>query len=372
MAYRGGYGSYFNGRSSGGDVDPLAAAIGAFSGGWKESNDRRRAVEAQAFEQAQSVEAQNRANEAQRLNREQFEEQKRQAVADELRRGVERQDRLNEQRRAEAIAKGQSLMDAGFVQMPNLATGGLTLMRGPSKSEREDATYIRRQTEVAKLLQGQKDEGDIRDLRGAAAAVGIKGAETMSAGELRQRVKMADEARENAARMREIGARSGPTSSGRAVPSSVATSLGAYDAIARAAGDAVSSMKTATDAGVNVTGPGMGLVAGVLEKFKRADTRGTSARGALANVASEVMKQRSGGAITPQEFERLEPFLPSKFDDEATAQQKLNDLAAHMQRVADSQMGALEDAGYDTSRFRTRWGRKGSALDELDTLGVPR
>lgn len=364
MAYRGGYGSYYNGRA-GGDVDPLAAAIGSFAGGWKESADRRRAAEAQAFEQAQAVEAQNRANEAQRLARAQFDEQKRQAVAEELRRGVERQDRLNEQKRAEEIQKGQSLMDAGFVQMPNLVTGGMTMMRGPSKAEREDASYVRRQTEIAKLLQGQKDEGELRDLRGAAAAVGIKGAETMTVGELRQRVKMADEARENAARMRELGARGAGGASQVRVTEGERTGAALYD-FAKPAYDRLTQRFKSDPDGVSF----MDKLGESLKGDWRPDALGNvlqsdEGQQTFDDLAAIVLASQyamSGKAVTEGEARKLaRSLVPQIGDKPGRRQQKMQEITTRLRVVERSAGRALANPNAPVVPQ--------SAMDALDLIG---
>jgi hypothetical protein len=372
MPFRGGYGTYWRGASGDG-ADPLASAISGFKGGWDEAGDRRRADQARAAEEERVRAAEARAQQAQQLDRERFEEERRQAVADELRLSVTRQDALRREQEAKNEKRGQLLLDAGFIAMPSLMGGPPSFVRGPSKAEREDASAVNRQVAVAKALQGVTSGQQLEEMRGAAKALGIAGAETMTLGELRQRVKLAEDEREY---KQALGLRSVPVgggSAGRGVPASAATNIGAYQNILAAADAAATAFKTAEDAGLNISGPIRGRVASVLQDWgiEKIDARETTARSMLSNIASEIMKQRSGGAITPQEFERLQPFLPSKNDTEDLARQKLADLRMYLRSQLDTSLNALEDGGYNVQNFRNRaaGAGKGSAMDELDGIG---
>lgn len=142
----------------------------------------------------------------------------------------------------------------------------------------------------------------------------------------------------------------------RSVPSSVALRLGALEHLAGMTTTAETALQGAVDQGVNATGAVFGRLSPALRGMGRIDPAAVSAQAALANIASEIMKARSGGAVTPQEFERLEPFLPSRNDDEQVALQKLRDLHAYLQQSRESELESLEAASYDVSRFRQRGG----------------
>lgn len=49
----------------------------------------------------------------------------------------------------------------------------------------------------------------------------------------------------------------------------------------------------------------------------------TKYRSSIDNMSSTLLRARSGGAVTPQEFDRISGFIPNKNDDEATAKSKI-------------------------------------------------
>lgn len=168
----------------------------------------------------------------------------------------------------------------------------------------------------------------------------------------------ARDARAMARSMALLQAKGQQVAAGRPLPSMLADKLGSYNALIGTATDALTKFDAARtgENGTprNVTGLLTGAVTGKVGQalgFGR-EPAAISARAALSNVASSIMKDRSGGAITPQEFQRLDPFLPSRFDDENVARQKLVDLIAELERIKAERLDALEGSGYDVSVVR--------------------
>lgn len=138
---------------------------------------------------------------------------------------------------------------------------------------------------------------------------------------------------------------------GRTLPASAVANIAGYKSILAAAQDAQTGLKEAVDAGLNTTGPIKGRVSSLTQAFPnvfgKADSRVVSAQARLSNVTSEIMKQRSGGAVTDAEFERLKPFLASRNDDEATAAQKLTDLISYLNRTLETTQSEFSESGYN-------------------------
>lgn len=74
---------------------------------------------------------------------------------------------------------------------------------------------------------------------------------------------------------------------------------------------------------------------------QRVDPQGVAARAALANIASMVIHDRSGAAVTVSEFPRLAPFVPSVHDTYDTAVKKLQKLKT----MIGVETGALQSSG---------------------------
>lgn len=89
------------------------------------------------------------------------------------------------------------------------------------------------------------------------------------------------------------------------------------------------SLGSAVAGGKNVTGRALGVVPvpnWVRNFVGQGGEEGTGVRAELANISSSIFKMRSGAAVTPQEFSRLEPFLANDDDDESIAMIKLRKL----------------------------------------------
>lgn len=106
----------------------------------------------------------------------------------------------------------------------------------------------------------------------------------------------------------------------------------------------------------NVTGPGIGRLAWLQEAVGAASPEAVSLRASLANIGSEEMLRRSGAAVTPSEFERLRPFIPSKNDPEEVLSEKLDSFMREVRIIQEHRLNGLDDFDYDTSRFRQRRG----------------
>lgn len=141
---------------------------------------------------------------------------------------------------------------------------------------------------------------------------------------------------------------------GKQLPIAKADEMGTFNGLMRTAEEALTALDTATDAGKDPTGLIPGLAATKVGGWLGMghDPQEQSARSVLANLTSQIMKERSGGAITPSEFDRLDPFLPSKWDDEARARQKLIDLYRELGNLRASRLDAMEASGWNVGGVR--------------------
>lgn len=79
---------------------------------------------------------------------------------------------------------------------------------------------------------------------------------------------------------------------------------------------------------------------GISDKVNQmVDPKGVNARASLSNIASLVIHDRSGSAVTVSEFPRLAPFIPRQSDDAATAKKKL----AKLKQAIEAETGFLEE-----------------------------
>ncbi len=72
---------------------------------------------------------------------------------------------------------------------------------------------------------------------------------------------------------------------------------------------------------------------------------GQSARNLLGDFLSTVGKERSGGAITPQEFTRLETFLPTVNDDPGVILSKMRTFLTTLAEIKKNRVGAYQKYG---------------------------
>ncbi len=106
----------------------------------------------------------------------------------------------------------------------------------------------------------------------------------------------------------------------------------------------------------NVSGPITGPTAWIAEKVGMASPEAISLRASLANIGSREMLERSGAAVTPSEYERLRPFIPSKNDTEEVLLTKLDGFMREVKIIHEHRLSGLEDADYDMTKFRAREG----------------
>ena len=112
--------------------------------------------------------------------------------------------------------------------------------------------------------------------------------------------------------------------------------LNTLDEVTSLARNTTLAMERAVGAGKNVTGRIGGVVpvpAWTRDQFGQGGEEGMSARNLLGNLVSTVGQMRSGGAISPQEFDRLEAFLPTANDDESVVAVKLKNFVATLENI---------------------------------------
>ncbi len=93
--------------------------------------------------------------------------------------------------------------------------------------------------------------------------------------------------------------------------------------------------------------------------LNRADPEGVKARATITALASELIHALSGGAVTPQEFQRLEGRVPTATDTPETIKVKLEDLREAALRVGRTQLQSLGPGYRVAPEFRKRFGGGG-------------
>jgi hypothetical protein len=74
----------------------------------------------------------------------------------------------------------------------------------------------------------------------------------------------------------------------------------------------------------------------VLGRVNRMDPKGAAARAAVADIASQLLHERSGAAISEGEFQRLNPFVPQATDEFDPAVTKLRQLYRTATEIANA------------------------------------
>lgn len=360
MPYRGGrnYGGGYEDRFA--TADPLMEAIQGLIGGGLSMFDTVRSYKNENADRA-AREAEREAALARQAQMDARDEERWQYGVS--RDAQARQDALDAETRRREEKVGDRLTARGIsaVPMPNAAGGFSTTYAKVAPSETEEA---------ATLEHALQSRFKLDELRGQAKALGVQGVEGMSLGELQQVVGDTADAKKRAADLQDFKAKEsyqegllrgrptkGGAPNGRPLPASIAEKLGSYNATLAVAEDALGKFDQASGYDP-ATGKTTKAVTGLLDGLRSSTVASNipgiglgnaanSAVAALANVASSIMKDRSGGAITPQEFERLSPFLPSKYDDEGRARQKLVDLIGMLKATQQERTTALTDAGYN-------------------------
>lgn len=142
-----------------------------------------------------------------------------------------------------------------------------------------------------------------------------------------------------------LGAKS---SSAQQLPSVAIEKMIALDDAIAAAEDATNTMATAKTEKANVSGRVGGVLpvpGWVRNQAGQGGEVGRSARSKIGNLTSMIGNLRSGGAITPQEFERLETFLPTPNDDEAVIDGKLKDFTVFLKQMKKTREAAYQKYG---------------------------
>lgn len=102
----------------------------------------------------------------------------------------------------------------------------------------------------------------------------------------------------------------------------------------------------------NATGAFAGRIAGIAGQLGLSNPKADVARSRLANISTALGKLRSGGAITPQEYERLVDLIPNKNEDEEKVRTKLTELEGYLNTALDQQVTTYGETGYDVSRLQ--------------------
>lgn len=123
---------------------------------------------------------------------------------------------------------------------------------------------------------------------------------------------------------------------GGKLPTSAIEKMIDLDAVTSLAQNAKSSLESAVAAGKDVSGRIGGIVpvpSWIRNQVGQGGEQGQSARNLLGDLTSQVGKMRSGGAITPQEFNRLEAFLPNQNDNENVISIKLKNFIKTLEDI---------------------------------------
>lgn len=114
------------------------------------------------------------------------------------------------------------------------------------------------------------------------------------------------------------------------IPATVQTAMLGNVAALRKLSGAIDQLKKAPDA----TGYGPGLLNMLPgQTVNRVMPEGARARADLADIGSMVIHDRSGAAVTVGEMEKLKPFIPTIWDDEASVQMKIGRLQSEIEDI---------------------------------------
>jgi len=93
------------------------------------------------------------------------------------------------------------------------------------------------------------------------------------------------------------------------------------------------------------------------------------ARLAVINRVKQVIgKTLEGGVLRKEDEDKYAKILPTIQDPPSVAAAKLEGLKRAIQQRYETELSALEDAGFDVSRFRSREGAVGVSDDELERI----
>lgn len=101
----------------------------------------------------------------------------------------------------------------------------------------------------------------------------------------------------------------------------------------------------ALDAHKTAVGRGNTMLPGMLKDI--VDSGGVDARAKLADLSSMILHDRAGSAMTPQELQRVKPFIPEATDTYEIAQTKLKKLRAEVEGLVRDQYNVFgPSSGY--------------------------
>jgi hypothetical protein len=139
---------------------------------------------------------------------------------------------------------------------------------------------------------------------------------------------------------------------GRGLTSGSATAISDMRALLNVTRDAQKAFTSEALGDANPTGLFAGPLAKVGARTGTNKTATTVAHSRLANIATALGKLRSGGAITPQEYERLEGLIPHSGQDEQVVRDKLTELDRYLSMYLKEKIDTFGESGYDVSGVR--------------------
>jgi len=99
-------------------------------------------------------------------------------------------------------------------------------------------------------------------------------------------------------------------------------------------------------------GPGIGLARGLARKGGMIRGRQEGAfRASLAGIRNQILKMRSGGAVTPGEAQRLLDELPTENDEATNFMSKLDQFEESARYIANTRRETMSSTGVDLSRL---------------------
>lgn len=130
----------------------------------------------------------------------------------------------------------------------------------------------------------------------------------------------------------------------------------------------------ATEAGVRATGRIGGVVplpVWARLQFNVGGEMGRDLITLIGDLTSQVGNMRSGGAITPQEFERLESFLPTPNDKPELVATKLKNFQQTLQEIRRIRLEAIQRYGTPSATPWSGDGTADAAFSALERFNLP-
>lgn len=280
-------------------VNPLVAALAAFGQGEAQGRERKRRAER---DHASDLDM--------------FRQRERQGALDRAAQEFQHFQMQAPERAEQQRVRLQGEAEARRLAEQERGAGILTRARGAVEAGRFDDPSI---GEAMMVRPDLSDE--FRKPKPAAPSAPLRGTP--------EYLKMLEGEEEVRARFRPPPRTAGP----RPLPTAAIEKNIAIDEVDAMASRAQGGMATAHKAGKDVSGRLFGALP-VPTWIRQTGVTGQgsdeaiNAQNVLGNLVSTIGKMRSGGAITPQEFDRLEKFLPTDNDKEHVIALKLKNLRA--------------------------------------------